>query len=82
VIKRDQLRTALERYLKDASDTLKAVFDLALKRQRARRFDNSRLILRALTELGSAGGTHVEILKEIRKAEPEYPAGNVTNYLR
>jgi hypothetical protein len=29
-IERAQLRTALERYLKDASDTLKAVFDLAL----------------------------------------------------
>jgi hypothetical protein len=78
VIRRDQLRSALERHLKDASDTLKAVFDLALKRQRARRFDNSRLILRALTQLGSAGGTHAEILKEIRKVEP----GNVTNYLR
>jgi hypothetical protein len=82
VIKQEELRRALERYLKDASDTLKAVFDLALRRQRARRFDNTRIILRALTQLGSIGGTHAEILKEIRKAEPEYPAGNVTNYLR
>jgi ferritin-like protein len=82
VIKRDQLRTALERYLKDASDTLKAVFDLALRRQRARRFDNTRLILKALTQLGDSGGTYAEILKEIRKEEPKYPAGNVTNYLR
>jgi hypothetical protein len=78
----DQLRSALARYLHDASDTLKAVFDLAIKQQRKRRFDNTRLILKALTTLGNAGGTHGELLKLIRQDEPHYPAGNLTGYLR
>lgn len=81
-IERTHLRTALERYLKDASDTLKGVFDLALRRHRARQFDNNSLILKALTQLGGNGGTHAEILKNIRQEESEYPPGNLTNYLR
>jgi hypothetical protein len=32
--------------------------------------------------LGSNGGTHAEILKNIRQEEPGYPSGNLTNYLR
>jgi hypothetical protein len=55
-IQETHLKSALERYLSDASDTLKAVFDLALRRERARRFDNTRLILDALTRLGAMVG--------------------------
>ena len=78
----EQLREAQERYVNDASDTLKAVFDLALKQERKRRFDNARLILRALTELGHQGGSHGDIFARIREGEPTYPAGNLTSYLR
>jgi len=78
----DQLQTALQRYLNDASDTLKAVFDLALKQRRVRTFDNARLILRALTEFGEAGGTHSDLLKKIHRAEATYPPSNLTFYLR
>lgn len=81
-ITEDQLRSALERYINDASDTLKAVFDLAIRQQRKRRFDNTRLILKALTAQGNAGGTHAELLKLIRQDEPRFPAGNLTSYLR
>jgi energy-coupling factor transporter ATP-binding protein EcfA2 len=76
-----QFRKALERYLNDASDTLKAVFDLALKQERKRTFDNTRLILQALTELGHQGGSHADVLKSIRNEEPNYPASNLTSYL-
>ena len=82
MVSQEQLRAALERYLKDASDTLKAVFDLALRRQRSRRFDNTRLILGALTHLGSSGGTYAQILEEVKRREPAYPPGNATTYLR
>ena len=78
----EQFRAALVRYIKDASDTLKEVFDVALRRHRSRRFDNTRLILRALAHLGSSGGTHAEIFKEVVREEPSYPASNATNYLR
>lgn len=76
-----QLKKAVDRYLSDASDTLKAVFDLALRRQSARSFDNTRLILQSLSSIGAAGGTHAEILKQVRQEESEYPAGNLTVYL-
>jgi len=76
-----QLKMAIERYISDASDTLKAVFDLALKQQRKRRFDNTRLILQALSKLGNKGSSHATILEQIRKVEPNYPAGNLTTYL-
>lgn len=82
VVSRLQLQGALQRYLQDASDTLKAVFDSALRRTRTRRFDNTRLILMAMAGLGSDGGTHAEILREIRRREPDYPPGNTTTYLR
>jgi energy-coupling factor transporter ATP-binding protein EcfA2 len=81
VITEADLRAALERYLSDASDTLKAVFELAMKQQRVRTFDNARLILRAMARLGDSGGSHAEILKIIREAEPKFPASNLTAYL-
>ena len=81
-VSRNQLRSALERCIADASDTLKAVFDLALKQQRQRTFDNASLILSALTTIGDRGGTHGQILQEVRKTEESYPAGNLTTYLR
>ena len=82
IIESAQFRRGLERYLSDASDTLKAVFELAMKQQRMRSFDNSRLILRALAGLGDSGGTHAEILKVVREVEAKYPASNLTAYLR
>ncbi len=82
VVDATQFRTALERYLSDASDTLKAVFELAMKQQQMRSFDNARLIIRAMAQLGDSGGSHAEILKAVRKTEPKYPASNLTAYLR
>jgi hypothetical protein len=76
-----QLQSAIERYISDASDTLKAVFDLATRQQRRRRFDNTKLILKALTKLESKGGSHAAILVQIRLEEPQYPASNLTTYL-
>ncbi len=76
------LQEAISRYLADSSDTLKAVWDSALKARRSRRYDNCRLILGALVRLPDEGGTHAKILAEIREREPEYPSANVTTYLR
>ncbi len=76
-----QLREALDQYFEGCSDTLKAAFDKALSVKRRAKFDNCRLILRALTEFGQTGAPHSEILKAIRKREAGYPAGNCTHYL-
>ena len=82
VVSDKQLNEAFNRLVRDASDTLKEVFDVALKRHRSRRFDNTRLILQALSKIGSAGGTHAEILNEIKWQEPGYSASNLTLYLK
>lgn len=81
-ISTEQLNSALQRYLEDASDTLKAVFDLALKQQRVRKFDNARLILQALTQYGDRGASHADLLKAIRQEHPVYPPSNLTFYLQ
>jgi hypothetical protein len=73
---------AVQRYLEDASDTLKAAFDLAFRQQRTRRFDNCKLIIQALSKLPQEGGNHSKILKTIRRVESKYPSGNLTRYLR
>lgn len=78
----ENLDLALKRYIEDASDTLKSAFDKALKRVRSRRYDNCRLIVRALAGLHQDGATHAEVLAEVRKTTPEYPSGNLTTYLR
>jgi energy-coupling factor transporter ATP-binding protein EcfA2 len=81
-IQNEEFAKALETYITDASDTLKAVFDLATKQKKKGQFDNTRLILKALATVGREGAVHSAILAHVRKAHPEYPAGNVTNYLK
>lgn len=76
------LPTIIEQYVDESSDTLKATFDRALKRHRVRTYDNTRLILRALARGPLEGMLHAEILGEIHKEAPSYPASNLTVYLR
>jgi hypothetical protein len=77
-----ELEAALNRWVHESSDTLKGVFERALKRHKVRRFDNCRLILQTLAHGPLEGMLHADILREIRTHEPEYPPGNLTKYLR
>ncbi len=81
-IKTTHLQKAIERYLKDSSDTLKSVFDKALRQKRERTYDNCRLILHALTIIGNSGATHAQLLTQIHKEEDDYPPSNLTSYLK
>jgi hypothetical protein len=56
------LRPAVEHYVRDSSDTLKASFEKALKRHQVRRYDNCRLILEALASGPLEGMLYGEIL--------------------
>jgi hypothetical protein len=78
----DALKPALERWVDESSDSLKATFERALRRHKIRRFDNTRLILRALARGQLEGMLHGEILRSIRGEEPDYPAGNLVQYLK
>jgi hypothetical protein len=79
---REALKPAAERYIRESSDTLQARFDKALKRHRVRRFDNCRLILAAIASGPLSGMLVSDILNTIRETEADYPAGNLTQYLR
>lgn len=75
------LEKALEKYLEEASDTLKSSFDKALRVTKKANFQNCQLILQALIEHGEEGATSGEIFQTIRKKTPKYPQGNLQTYL-
>jgi GTPase SAR1 family protein len=78
----EDLKPAVERYVRESSDTLKARFDKALTRHKIRKFDNCRLILSAIAGGPLSGMRAADILASIRSHSAEYPAGNLTLYLR
>lgn len=73
---------AVEKYVQSSSDTLKEIFDKAVKVDRVRKYSNPQVILEAILALGKDGLTHNEILNKIKKTIPDYPAGNLTSYLK
>lgn len=77
----DALQDALQIYLDESSDTLKKVFDSAFKRVRTKKFDNARIIIKALSKLSQEGATRSEIYEKIKTFEPTYPQGNLTAFL-
>ena len=76
------LQTGLKKYIQQQSDTLKSRFDRALVRKQVKKYDNCRLILEALATAPPSGMLHGEILAKIRERHAQYPAGNLTSYLR
>jgi hypothetical protein len=79
---RSDLRPALDRYVNESSDTIKAVFGQALKHRATARFDNRRIILAAVAQGPLAGMSFPEILAKVRTAESEYPESNLRRYLK
>lgn len=78
----DDFAEALSEWIADAGDSLRSTYDVAVRAQRARKYDNRRIVLHALATLGAEGATHGELLDRIHKDHPEYPAGNLSNYLK
>ena len=82
LIKEPHLEKAVFRYLQDSSDTLKAVFDKALKQKRMSKYDNCEIILKALSEHVTEGASHKQLLDHIKVPLPDYPRGNLAKYLK
>jgi energy-coupling factor transporter ATP-binding protein EcfA2 len=78
----EHLNEALQRYVDDSSDTLKAAFDRAFREKRHGKYSNGRLIVRALTRCEQEGAPFGKILAVIRDDIPEYPKSNLTRHLR
>ena len=69
-------------YVSSESDSIKAVFEKAVRQTRQRKFDNCRIILQALADSDNELGLSIgDILTKIRKKVLSYPAGNLTAYL-
>ena len=81
-ISKKEVEAGIQRYLDDASDTLKDVFETVLKQDRKRKFSNTELIIDAMANIGSEGASHSDLLAYIKKKEPSYPPGNLTAYLK
>jgi len=75
------LDQALQKYVDDSSDTLKAAFDRAYRQKRQGKYSNGRLIVRALIDCEQEGASFGKILAVIRENIPEYPKSNLTRHL-
>lgn len=75
------LSSALQSYVENKKDSYKQTLDKALSQKRRSKYNNGYIILHALVDLGNAQASHAELLAQIRKSYPEYPAGNLTTYL-
>lgn len=82
LIDRSLFEAAVQQWIEDSADTLQKEYDSAVQAQRTRRFDNYRVILHSLADFGLDGATSPQLFDSIRKVYPEYPAGNLTAYLR
>ena len=72
---------ALQSYLDGCSDTIKTIFDKAFRRKKVVKFDNPRIIIGAMVELGWKKSSYNSIYQQICKMRPDYPSGNLTLYL-
>ncbi|KRH99929.1 hypothetical protein AO057_01990 [Curvibacter sp. PAE-UM] len=77
----DALKEALKLYVQEASDSIKSAFDKALKEERKNKFDNARIILKALCKVGEDGLARASLLQSIRKTHPNYPNSNLEYFL-
>ena len=81
LIKHNVLKTSIQGYVAQKSDTFQQKLDKALKQRKAK-FENVKLILNAFIDLGKEEITYNEILSKIQEWEPDYPQSNLTVYLK
>lgn len=73
---------AATEYVAAESDSIKEVFEKAVRQRRQRTYDNCRIILQALADSDADQGmTVADILTRIRRKNSSYPPGNLTIYL-
>lgn len=74
---REHCELAVKTYVEEASDSIKAAFDKALKQRKKTQYANARLILDALSGLNETGAARSEIHSRIQRTEPKYPETNL-----
>jgi len=63
---------AVRMYVSDASDTLRAAFDKALKQRTKTKFESSKLIIKALAVSHERGLARLKLLRRIQEESPAY----------
>jgi hypothetical protein len=81
-IPEDAFERALEQYVEESSDTLKAAFDKAFRQTPEQRFNDGELIIRALVKCAPEGASKEELLSRVRDRQPEYKAVSLTIFLK
>lgn len=65
--------SALKLYVEEASDSIRAAFDMALKHRRKTQYDHTSIILETLCSFNERGASRTQLLQKIRKKFPKYP---------
>jgi len=78
----DIFEKALEQYVEQSSDTLKAAFDKAFRPVADETKRDGELVLRSLLECGHDGETKEDILRRIRVWQPKYRLSNLSQVLK
>lgn len=71
-LKDEDFDKAVRMYVNDASDTLRAAFDKALKQRVKTKFDSSKLIINALAVSHERGLARLKLLRRIQEDSPKY----------
>ena len=75
------LETAVEQYLREMEDTIKAAFDRALRNDGRNKFENTQLIVQALAQSPQDGAEDGELLERIREKQTRYRAATLKRFL-
>jgi hypothetical protein len=76
------LQKSVEKFVDESSDSLKAVFEKAFRPSKKTKFDNYRIVVRALASFGQDGATKAALYAKIRESEPNYPPTNLNHCLK
>lgn len=73
---------AIKAYAEETSDSIKSVFDKALKQRRKAQFDNARLILISLSTFNEGGASRSQLHTNICNLSDKYPLTNLKYFLQ
>jgi len=77
-----EFKNTVKSYIASKEDTYKKSLDKAISQKRKMKYNNGLLILKSIIDFGNNQCTRAEIFENIKKYEPDYPAGNLTLYLK
>nr|WP_288466277.1 AAA family ATPase [uncultured Pseudomonas sp.] len=72
ILKESHFDQAVKMYVNDASDSLRAAFDKALKQRTRTKFESSKLIIKALAVSHERGLARLNLLRRIQEDAPVY----------